>query len=171
MSFEQLMGSVSQMATAVDTLAAIGAELQLKASGADADPSVESALAAVSTAAGLADLDALPPEQQKMALSLIRLFFAQAADLLNHPERAPGWLVNDPDVLDGYGRASAMVPVRLGAAPELANVTSFLDVGTGVGLLAVSATNVWPEATVVGIDVWETSLERARKNVAAAGRD
>ncbi len=171
MSFEQLMGSVQGMSTAVNALAAIGAELSLKTSGAPGDPSVEAALARVSAAAGLPDLDSIPPPQQAMALALIRLFFAQAANLLAEPERAPGWTFTDEFVLDGYGRGSMMVPMRLAAAPELANVTSFLDVGAGVGLLAVSAANAWPEAAVVGIDVWEPSLARARVNIGAANLD
>ena len=171
MSFEQVMGTVQGMSAAVDTLAAIGAELSLKTSGTQADPSIESALARVLEAAGVPDLDELAPPQQAMALALIRTFFAQAADLLAEPTRTPGWTFTDPDVLDGYGRGSMMVPMRLAAEPELANVSSFLDVGAGVGLLAVSATNVWPDASVVGIDVWEPSLERARANVGAAGLD
>jgi len=40
MSFEQLMGTVSGMSTAIDALSAIGAELSLKTSGATADPSI-----------------------------------------------------------------------------------------------------------------------------------
>jgi len=169
MSFEQLMGTVSGMSTAIDALSAIGAELSLKTSGATADPSIESALARVWEAAGLPDLDSIPPPQQAMALALIRMLFAQAADLLAQPERPPGWTFTDANILDGYGRGSMMVPMRLAAEPELANVKSFLDVGAGVGLLAVSATNVWPRSRVVGIDVWETSLDRARANVGAAG--
>jgi SAM-dependent methyltransferase len=171
MSFEQLMGTVQGMSTAMDSLAAIGAELSLKTSGVTADPSIESALARVSAAAGVTDLDSIPPPQQAMALALIRMLFAQAADLLAEPGRAPGWTFTDPNLVDGYGRGSMMVPVRLAGEAELANVASFLDVGTGVGLLAVSAANVWPAATVVGIDVWEPSLERARANVGGAGLD
>jgi SAM-dependent methyltransferase len=169
MSFEQVMGTVQGMSTAVDVLAAVGAELNMKTSGAHTDPSIEAALARVIEAAGLGDLDELAPPQQAMVLALIRMFFAQAADLLAEPERGAGWAFTDPHVLDGYGRGSMMVPMRLVAEPELANVTSFLDVGAGVGLLAVSAANVWPESAVVGIDVWEPSLERARANVGAAG--
>jgi SAM-dependent methyltransferase len=171
MSFEELMGTVQGMSTAVDALAAIGAELSLRSSGTPVDPQVEAALARVTAVAGVPDLESIPPPQQAMALSLIRLFFAQAANLLAEPARSPGWTFTDPNVLDGFGRGSMMVPVRLAAAPELANVSSFLDVGAGVGLLAVSAANVWPDATVVGIDVWEPSLERARANVGAAGLD
>jgi len=169
MSFEQVMGTVQGMSTAVDTLAAVGAELSLKTSGTHADPGIESALARVIAAAGVPDLDELAPPQQAMVLAVIRMFFAQAADLLAQPERRAGWTFTDPHVLDGYGRGSMMVPMRLAAEPELAHVTSFLDVGAGVGLLAVSAANVWPDASVVGIDVWEPSLERARTNVDGAG--
>jgi tRNA1(Val) A37 N6-methylase TrmN6 len=65
-----------------------------------------------------------------------------------------------------------MIPALIATAyPDLVNVRSFLDVGTGVGLLAVAAARVWPAATIVGIDPWEPSLERARANVAQAGLD
>jgi len=171
MAFEQVMGTVQGMGTTIDALAAVGAELSLKLSGASADPSIQSALARVTAAAGVSDLDDLAPPQQAMILAMLRMFFAQAADLLAEPERGAGWTFTDPHVLDGYGRGSMMVPMRLAGAPELANVTSFLDVGAGVGLLAMSAANVWPDARVIGIDVWEPSLERARANVGAAGLD
>ena len=169
MPFEDVMMSVQRMLVATDALAAIGAELSLKQPGQDAgDPRVSSALSAVSAAAGV-DLDSLAPPQQGMVLGLIRLYFAQADDLLREPGRGPGWTYTDPLVLDGMGRGSMMIPQLLAAAPEFGSVTSLLDVGAGVGLLAVSAANVWPSATVVGIDTWEPALERARANVKDAG--
>jgi SAM-dependent methyltransferase len=82
----------------------------------------------------------------------------------------PGWSFTDTAILDGWGRGSAMVPAMIAAAhPDLASVGSFLDVGTGVGLLALAAATVWPDSTIVGIDTWEPSLERARANVDQAG--
>jgi ubiquinone/menaquinone biosynthesis C-methylase UbiE len=57
------------------------------------------------------------------------------------------------------------------AVPELARVRSFLDVGSGIGLLAVAAASVWPRATITGIDVWGPSLEAAAASVRAAGLD
>ena len=164
------MGALMQMLTATEAVAAIGAELSLRSSGTSADPSIEAALGAVSAATGL-DLGSLEPQQQAMLLGVIRLFFAQAADLLNDPSRAPGWTITDPMVLEGVGRTSMMIPGTLAAAPELANVTSFLDVGVGVGWLAVGARTAWPTASVVGIDVWEPALERARANVRDSGLD
>jgi precorrin-6B methylase 2 len=152
----------------VGALVEMGAELALKTTGEHGDARVESALAAVSAAAGL-DLDSLAPPEQAMVLGLIRLYFAQAGDLLNAPAREPGWTFTDPLVLEGMGRASMVMPHLMVAIPELASVSSLLDVGAGVGLLAVSAANVWPAATVVGIDTWEPSIERARANVKGAG--
>ena len=96
----------------------------------------------------------------------------QATDLLDDPGRPPGWTFIDPVILQGWGRGSAVVPGALAAAvPELAGVRSFLDVGSGIGLLAVAAAGVWPQATVVGIDVWGPSLEAAAANVRVAGLD
>ncbi len=57
------------------------------------------------------------------------------------------------------------------AAPELAEVRAFLDVGTGVGLFAIAACGAWPGASVAGIDVWEPTLQAARANVRAADLD
>ena len=170
MSFEDVMGAMMRWSTATEALAALGAELTLQQSDAAAPPEIVAALRAVSSAAGLADLDELPPPQQAMVVSMIRMFLRQATDVLEHPDRPPGWTFTDPVILDGWGRGSAMVPMLLASShPDLAEITSFLDVGTGVGLLAVAAASMWPTATVVGIDPWEASLERAQANVAAAG--
>ena len=171
MSFEEVMAALSPLLAANDALAAIGAELSLKSSGsgADADPAFVSALGSVSAAAGLPDLDALAPPQQAMALNIVRLYFAMANELLNDPGRPPGWTYTDPLVLEGMGRGSMMIPPLLAATPELASVASLLDVGTGVGWLAIAAANLWPAAEVVGLDVWEPALERARTNVKEAG--
>lgn len=170
MSFDEVVAVVSRFAATTDSLAAIGARLGLGEPGPGADPLVDSALDAVLAAAGVPDLGGLAPQQQAMLRAGIRSLFRQAADLLEDPARPPGWRYNDPVVLDGQGRASMMIPSLLaGAAPELAAVNSFLDVGTGVGWLAIAAAKVWPGCTVVGIDPWEPALERARTNVADAG--
>jgi len=172
MPFEDVMGTVMRWTTATEALAALGAELALQQTDVEAPPEIVAALRAVSTAGGLTDLAELPPPQQAMVAGMIRMYLHQALDLVEHPEKAPGWIVTDPAVLDGWGRGSAMIPHLIAAAhPDLAEITSFLDVGTGVGLLAVSAASVWPASTVVGIDPWDVALERARANVTQAGLD
>jgi SAM-dependent methyltransferase len=125
----------------------------------------------VLAAAGVTDVDGLEPQQRAMMAGLIRTMFAQSADLLGCPTREAGWSYTDPVVLEGVGRGSMMMPTLLRGSGELNGVSSFLDIGTGAGLLAVSAARVWPECTVTGIDVWKPSLELARRNVTAAGLD
>jgi SAM-dependent methyltransferase len=169
MTFEELMPKIMQWSTAAEALGALGAHLALKQSDTPAPPEVADALRAVLDAAGLGDVDELPPPQQAMLAAFANLYVHQASDLLEAPGRASGWTFTDPVILDGWGRGSMMVPPLIKAAhPDLADVTSLLDVGTGVGLLAVSATNVWRSAKVVGIDNWDPSLDRARANVAGA---
>jgi SAM-dependent methyltransferase len=170
MSFEDVMTVMGRWLTATEALAAVGAELTLKQAPEPGHPAVVGALQAVSAAGGLSGLDELTVPQRQMVTGLIRMALHQASDLLENPERPPGWTFTDPAILQGWGRGSAMVPGALAAAvPELAGVRSFLDVGSGVGLLAIAAASVWPEATVVGIDVWGPSLEAAAGNVRAAG--
>jgi SAM-dependent methyltransferase len=170
MTFEEIMPKVMQWSTAAEALGALGAHLALAQSGADAPPEVAEALRKVLDAAGLAGVDQLPPPQQAIVASLAKLAVHQANELIEAPGRATGWTFTDPVILDGWGRGSMMVPPLIKAAhPDLADVTSFLDVGTGVGLLAVSAASVWPSTTVVGIDIWEPSLDRARAHVEGAG--
>lgn len=172
MSFEDVMGSVMRWITATEALAALGAELSLAQAGETAPPEIATALQGVLTAAGLDDLTDLAPPQRAMVLGVIKTYLRQSLDVVDAPGRAPGWTYTDPDILDGWGRGSSMVPMLIAAShPDLATVTSFLDVGTGVGLLAVAAANVWPSSTIVGIDQWPASLERARANVAHAGLD
>ncbi len=170
MPFEDLMPVVIGWKTAAEALAALGAQLSLDVSGESAPPEIASALERVLGAAGLGDLDDIAPQQKTMVVGLIKTFMRSAIDLLDEPTRSPGWTFTHCDILDGFGRGSMMVPPLIaGSHPDLAQVNRFLDVGTGVGLLAVSAANVWPDAEIVGIDPWEPSLERARKNVAGAG--
>jgi SAM-dependent methyltransferase len=169
MSFEDVMATMMRFATAAEALAAVGAELALAQSGESAPPEIVGALRAVSTAADVGDLGEIPPPQQAIMLSVIRMYLRQSADLLEEPSRAPGWTFTDPTILDGWGRGSTMVPALIAAAhPDLAQVESLLDVGTGVGLLAVAAANLWPNASVVGIDRWDPALDRAHANVEQA---
>ena len=170
MSFEDVMTVVGRWLTATEALAALGAELALEQAPEPGHPAVLGALQAVSAAAGLAGLDELTGPQRQMVTGLIRLGLHQASDLVDDPGRPPGWTFTDPAILQGWGRGSAVVPGALAAAvPELAGVRSFLDVGSGIGLLAVAAAGVWPQATVVGLDVWGPSLKAAAANVRAAG--
>jgi ubiquinone/menaquinone biosynthesis C-methylase UbiE len=168
-SFDDAMQTVQQWSLTAEALGALAAHATLL-SEVRGDPGVRDRLQVLAEAAGLPDLDTVEPPQRMMLAALARSALKQALDLLEDPDRAPGWAYSDAGVLDGWGRGSAAVPGMIAkVAPEIGQVTSLLDVGTGVGLLAVAATQIWPEATVVGIDTWQPSLDRASKNVADAG--
>jgi protein-L-isoaspartate O-methyltransferase len=170
MSMQEMTAVITRFQSATDALAALGARLGI----GEADtvpPEILAALDEVLAASGVTDIDGLEPRQRAMMAGLIRTMFAQSADLLGCPTRDAGWFYTDPVVLEGVGRGSMMMPTLLRGSGEFTDVSSLLDIGTGVGLLAVSAARVWPECTVTGIDVWEPSLELARGNVKAAGLD
>jgi len=167
-SFDKVMATAGRWIVAADALAALGAELRLLQMGTETSPDVRAALTAVSAAAGLEDLNALPGPQRDAAIGLIRMTLHHAIELVEDPSRSPGWTYTDPAILQGWGRGSMVVPGALKAAPELTNVQSFLDIGTGVGLLAVAAARVWPDAKIVGIDIWPPSLKLAETSVRAA---
>lgn len=169
MSFEDVMIAVSRWMNGTEALAALGAELTLAQTGETGHPDVARALRAVSGAAGLPSVDQLTPQQRAMVAGVIRMCLRQAQDLVDNPGRAPGWTFTDPDILAGWGRGSSMVPGQLASAPELTGIRSFLDVGTGIGLLAIAAARTWPEARITGIDIWEPALRIAQENVSDAG--
>ena len=104
-----------------------------------------------------------------MLLAFARSYLAQGLDLVDDPVRAGAWSYTDPVLLEAQGSASAVV-ARLIADAGLGSPSArILDVGTGVGGLAVAFARRFPGSTVVGIDPWEPALALARKNVAAAG--
>lgn len=166
-SIQDVMAAVSRLQAATDALAAVGARAAPAAGRVP--PEVDSAIDDVLRAAAVPDLGALPAPQRAMVAAFVRSTFAQAADLLAEPARAAGWSYTDAAVLEGQGRGSMMVPTLLAQTGEFDDVTSFLDVGTGVGWLAVGAAEVWPDSRIVGVDTWAPSLERARRNVVEAG--
>lgn len=175
MSAESLMRTVLRLNTSVEALAALGAELHLRQSGADGDPRVRAILQQIVQRLDPMLLDDVDVNQAASLLGGIQSFFRQAMDLLENPTRPPGWAF-DPVVLQAQGRLSRVVVHeidKMGATrPDLQKTLrgpgAFLDVGTGVAWLAIEAARVWPAMTVVGIDPWETALNLARQNVAGS---
>lgn len=162
-----VMAAVSRFHAASEALAAIGARAAVHPAAMPAR--VSQAVDEVLSAAGVPDLGRLEPPHRAMVAAYVRSAIGQTAHLLADPTRGEGWTYTDLAVLEGQGRASMGVPPMIAAAAQIDEVGSLLDVGTGVGWLAVAATRVWPGCRVVGVDVWEPSLERARTNVAESG--
>ncbi len=170
MTLQDLLAELRMHNRSVQTLAALGAELQLRQDGVAGDPEVRELLRGVVEALDPALLDGLTKEQQSAALGSIRMYFRNALDLLERSGRVPGWNHTDPEMLEAQGQTSSAVVPRIEAIaaehPDLAAATrrsgTLLDVGTGVGHLAITAARTWPALRVVGIDVWEPALALAR---------
>src|SRR5215470_12127135 len=170
MPFEDVMTAIGRWMVGTEALAALSAELTLAQRQEPGDPDVTRAIRAVSAAADLSGIDQLAPPQRDMAIGLIRMILRQSQDLLDDPGRGPGWTFTDPDIVQGWGRGSMVVPATLAASvPELADIGSFLDIGAGIGLLAIAAARTWPQASVTGIEIWEPALRMAADNIRAAG--
>jgi SAM-dependent methyltransferase len=174
MSFEAFLRQLHNFNSSLETLAAIGAELRLRRDGHTGDARVRSLLQNVVHRIDPTVLDEISPSQAQAALGLIQSSFRQAMDLLENPERAPGWVYEDSVVLDSQGQASRLmvrgIEAAAGQRADLAATLQqpgiFLDVGAGAGWLAIEAAQSWPALHVVGVDSWLPALDLARKNLA-----
>ncbi|MBV8815233.1 MAG: class I SAM-dependent methyltransferase [Verrucomicrobia bacterium] len=174
MSFEAFLRQLHTLNSSLETLAAIGAELRLRQDEHTGDAGVRSLLQNVVHKIDPTILDEINPSQAQSALGLIRSSFRQAMDLLEKPERAPGWVYEDPVVLDSQGQASRLMVrgietaagQRADLAAKLQQPGMFLDAGAGAGWLTIEAAQSWPALNVVAVDPWPPALDLARKNLA-----
>jgi SAM-dependent methyltransferase len=176
-TYQALLAVVQRLGSSMEALAVLSAELQLRQSDESCDPRVRSILqdAVEKIEPGL--LDGLTRDQESLALATINSLIRQALDLADNPARAPEWSFRDSTILQSIGRRSRRVVQMINdlsaQLPELKDVLqrpgAFLDVGTGVGWLAIEAANTWPALRVVGIDPWEPSLALARQNLIDTG--
>jgi hypothetical protein len=113
---------VADLTRSADALAAIGAALDARASGAPLDPAIRPHVEAVLSALGIAGaLDSLPEAEIVPMLGQIRTFALANAKLLFAASRSGGWLHTEPELLQAAGDASAWFPLRLKSAiaPQL----------------------------------------------------
>jgi hypothetical protein len=145
MSFDALLATIQRLQTSVEALTAIGAELRIRREGLPADPSVVARINDVLRAIDLTLASNLSVEQEETALVMIQSALGQALDLIYDPARIPGWSYVDPSILQGQGLGSrrfirainALAEVRPNLHRNLSEPGAFLDVGTGVGWLAI----------------------------------
>jgi SAM-dependent methyltransferase len=127
----------------------------------------------------------MPFSQPPMRTSLhgdIRSTMMQALEFLRSSgasEPRTGWTHTDEQILQAQGDASAAMPImlKLQVLPAIGGDLGekleqpgarLLDIGVGVGQLAITAARMWPGMSIVGLDVFDAPLAIARKNVAQA---
>jgi SAM-dependent methyltransferase len=90
-----------------------------------------------------------------------------------------GWHFTNPAILHAQGAggvllvqiiAEQLAPMLPGLRDRLAEPTAaFLDVGTGVGRIAIEMCRRFPQLRVVGLDIQEIPLAEAERAIALAG--
>jgi hypothetical protein len=100
-------------------------------------------------------------------------------DSARQPAKPLVWDFSDPEILQSRGSASASFSATVfkGLFPRMGNLierlqspsASFLDVGTGVGAIAIAMCRALPNLHVVGLDILATPLVEARRIAGAAG--
>jgi precorrin-6B methylase 2 len=177
MSFELLITKWQTLNSSVEALAALAGELRLRRAELSGDSRVRSLLQDVVRRIDPELLDDIDANQERAALALIQTSFRQAIDLIENPARAPGWNYEDPVLLESQGQVSRLIVRNIDTLaaqrPDLREALhrpgAFLDVGTGVGWLAIEAARAWPALRVVGIGSWKPALALASKNLAQSG--
>jgi len=166
------MGLANRLLTSAHALAAVAARVRLDEHGLDGDPAVRAQLDRVVEELGVRDdLKGLDERERSIVASFVRSYLAQALDLVDDPVREGAWSYSDPALLRAQGSASAAVARLITEAGLGFPGARILDVGTGVGGLAIAFCTTFPNSTVVGIDPWEPALAIARENLASAGLD
>jgi precorrin-6B methylase 2 len=169
-SFNKMQALAMRLVREAESLAALVARLKLDAAGEPGDPELTAQLDRVVGLIGATDLCAdLDDRQRATVIGHATTMLRQAIDLIDDPVRPGGWYYTDPQILQGQGASSVIIAQLIAGAGISGNDARILDIGTGVGALAVAFCRTFPDSTVVGIDTWELSLELARQNVAKAG--
>lgn len=180
MGIGELRQIVGQLTLSAEALGAVGAALQLRATGREAPPQLQEHLEIAIAAIGGPDLLAgVTPAEAGSLVALCRAMLSQSLDAIAHADRAPGWGFTDPQVLDDWGTISAsLVPLlQQSVVPRLAGLAArfegpaatFLDVGVGTAQLTIAMCQTWPTLTAVGLDPWAPALAQARRNLALTG--
>jgi len=176
MSYPELFSKALDLTAAAQTMGVLGAELRLRQMGKEGHPRIRESLRRVLDTLEPGLLNGLERGQIAAIIGQLNYSLQDALDLIREPERAPGWAYTDPAILQERGRGSHIVIRNIAnlarQRPALAATlgdAKFLDIGTGVGWLAIEAAKTWSGMQIIGLDIWEPSLELARTNIAAEG--
>lgn len=180
MTIEAVRDLFMRLDASTRALAALGLAVDERVQGVPLDPAIETEIDHVLAALGAPDiLEGVTATELTPLLAEIRMTLLLNAQLLLSPART-GWTHTDGEILQSIGEFSATFPRALkqtldrleGLARRLESPdAALLDVGVGVGGIAIAMARAWPRLRVVGIDPWRPSLAIARANVQTAGLD
>ncbi|MDQ6782726.1 MAG: class I SAM-dependent methyltransferase [Actinomycetota bacterium] len=171
------MATIARLTASAEALGALTAHLRARAEGIALDPEIGDTLDRIAMALDV-DTSTLDPGQLTIAATTARTYLRQAADLAEEPGRPIGWREVDADGLQVQGRSSAVIAHLIATmAPQLAGLAealarpgaAFLDIGSGIGAIAVELCQIWPALHVVGLEPWDVPMALAVENVTAAG--
>ena len=178
MSIEAVRELLVRLDASTRALAALGLAVDERVQGVPLDPAIKTEIDGALAALGARDmLEGLTAAELTPVLTQIRMTLLLNAQLLRSPART-GWTHTEEELLQSIGDLSASFPNVLkqslanfeGLADRLASPNgAVLDVGVGVGGIAIAMARAWPRLRVVGIDPWPPSIAIARDNVQRAG--
>ena len=174
---ENMMGVAGRLGSSADALAALGALIRIESEHLPVDPEVHAVLQAIG-----AEVLGAPVAVTAESAPVL----GTRADVLRPglgvaPQPGPHWWVGPggrgpaaghrADVDERGGGDPRRRPGAPTLAEQLTGEVRILDIGTGTGWLAIALAEAYPEARVVGIDIFAPALELARANVSAANLD
>jgi hypothetical protein len=145
MDFPTFQAELRRIGGTVQAFAAIGAALRLRQAKPQADPAIQARLLAAVEAVLPGALNGLNPQQVSEALAYVTFQIGEATELFHNADRTPGWVLQDPAVLQALGQASRQnirsIVALAADRPRLATSLAgrFLDVGTGGGAMPVAS--------------------------------
>ncbi len=172
----QLAAVINRLVASTETLAALTVHLGGLTGELELEPETARRVAALADT--VVDLDGVDPAILRTHGAMGRAMLAQAKAFAAMPGEPGAWAITDPLVLQTLGRGSSafasqivhhIAPAIPGFAEAITDEGArVLDVGVGVGALAIEFARHLPSAHVVGLDVWHPAIELARANVDAA---
>lgn len=160
---------VQDLARATRMLGVVGAWLKLR-HGDGIDPAVR---AEIERGAAIV-LGRSSECRDDDLLTMVEMALMESGELFRHIDQPVGWRVEDHNALLAQGRASESAFDRIlalaGERPALAGALQgrLLDVGTGVGGIALRAAECCPALTIEAIDIWTPALRLAEQRIAAS---
>jgi precorrin-6B methylase 2 len=172
-TFETINDRVQYLTLTVRMLAVVGASLKLR-SNEEVDQKIQEQIDIGARLALGNDVDMLDDQQVSSFVTTIEMAFAEGGELFRNPNRSASWKVEDANLLQAQGQASRHVFARILSLAETRPLLHdtltghFLDVGTGVGGIALEAAETCPDLRIDGIDIWEPALALAKRNLSGS---